>query len=132
MAEISGNIYNLQAEINFVMGETKSTATFRILTKLLPGVDVILGKPWLRDAKPMIDFENGSIYLNILHALGPKSEIPPLSPPMESSPAAAILTLAAMLVNVVATATPVTQAGAVTTTTSGGVSIDFTEISAIR
>ena len=39
---------------------------------------------------------------------------------MESSPAAAILTLATMLANVVAATTPAARAGAVTTTTSGG------------
>ena len=32
------SICNLQAELQFAMGETKSTATFRVLTKLLPGV----------------------------------------------------------------------------------------------
>ena len=34
---------NLQAEINFAMGEKKSSATFQIVEKLLPGIDVILG-----------------------------------------------------------------------------------------
>ena len=116
------SICHLQAEMQFAMGETKSTATFRVLTKLLPGVDTILGKPWLKAAKPKIDFETGSIYLNKLHALGPKAEIPPA---MENSPAAAILTLATMLANVLATTTtPVTRAtstvaSAATTTTSG-------------
>ena len=82
------------------MGETKSTATFRVLTKLLPGVDTILGKPWLKAAKPNIDFETGSIYLNKLHALGPSAEIPLAT---ESSPAAAIVTLATLLATAVAT-----------------------------
>ena len=111
------SVCHLQAEMDFAMGETKSTATFRILTNLLPGVDTILGKPWLRAAKPKIDFETGSIYINRLHALGPKAETPPT---MESSPAAAILTLASLLATAVATAMPATRAGAVTTTTAGG------------
>ena len=67
------SICNLQAEMLFTMGETKSTAKFRVLTNLLPGVDTILGKPWLRAAKPKIDFGTGSIYVNRLHALGPKA-----------------------------------------------------------
>ena len=110
------SICNLQAEMPFTMGETKSTATFRFLTNLLPGVDTILGKPWLRAAKPKIDFETGSIYVNRLHALGPKANTPPM---MESSPAATILTLASLLATSVATAMPATRAGAVTTTAGG-------------
>ncbi len=83
------SICNLQAEINFTIGETKSTATFRIVTKLLPGIEVILGKPWLKAAKPSVDFETGSVYVNRRHALGPKLEPSPLTenPPV-TAPAA--------------------------------------------
>ena len=83
------SICNLQAEMNFIIGETKSTATFRIVTKLLPGIEVILGKPWLKAAKPSVDFETGSVYVNRRHALGPKLEPSPLTenPPV-TAPAA--------------------------------------------
>ncbi len=52
-------VSNLQAEFEFKLGEVSSKAKFRVLTKLLPGVDVILGKPWLKSAGPAIDFETG-------------------------------------------------------------------------
>ena len=69
------------------MGETKSTATFRIVTKLLPGIEVILGKPWLKAAKPRVDFETGSVYVNKRHAFGPKLEPLPSTenPPVTAS-----------------------------------------------
>ena len=86
---------NLQADVEFKVGEVSSSAKFRVLTKLLPGVDVILGKPWLKSAGPAIDFEMGSVYVNNKHALGPKaiilpSTIPsiPLPSPQTSSAAA--------------------------------------------
>ena len=50
----------LQAEVEFKLGDVSSSAKFRVLTKLLPGVDVILGKPWLKNAGPAINFETGS------------------------------------------------------------------------
>ena len=52
----------------------------------MPGVDVILGKPWLKNAGPAINFENGSVYVDGKHALGPKTIVP--IPPNVSSPAA--------------------------------------------
>ena len=45
------SVCHLQAEMDFAMGETKSTATFRILTNLLPGVDTILGTPAMAQAE---------------------------------------------------------------------------------
>ena len=85
-------ISQLQTEVEFKLGEVSSTAKFRVLTKLLPGVDVILGKPWLRNAGPAINFETGSVYVGGKHALGPKSAIATASvtpiPPSKATVAA--------------------------------------------
>ena len=43
---------HLQANVEFKLGEVSSSAKFRVLTNLLPGVDLILGKPWLKNAGP--------------------------------------------------------------------------------
>ena len=106
-ADARESICNLQAEIEFTIGEVKSKATFRVLTTLLPGVELILGKTWLKEAKPTIDFETGSVYVNRVHALGPKVEISSLqlAPVATTSVAASILTLATILASVVATTT---------------------------
>ena len=58
---------NLQSEMEFKIGEFKSKATFRLITNLLPGLDLILGKTWLKEAKPIIDFESGTVRVNGLH-----------------------------------------------------------------
>ena len=105
-ADARESICNLQTEMEFMIGEVKSKATFRVLTTLLPGVELILGKTWLKEAKPTIDFETGSVYVNRVHALGPKVEIsPPLAPVATTSVAASILTLATILASAVATTT---------------------------
>ena len=56
--------------MEFKIGEVKSKAAFRLITNLLPGVNLILGKTWLKEAKPTIDFESGAVRINGLHALG--------------------------------------------------------------
>ena len=70
---------HLQVNVEFKLGEVSSSAKFRVLTNLLPGVDMILGKPWLRNAGPAINFETGSVYVDSKHALGPKT-IPSITP----------------------------------------------------
>ena len=64
---------HLQANVEFKLDEVSSSAKFRVLTNLLPGVDMILGKPWLKNAGPAINFETGSVYVDNKHALGPKT-----------------------------------------------------------
>ena len=48
---------------------------------------MILGKPWLKNAGPVINFETGSVYVDSKHALGPKT-IPLNFPTSSSSPSA--------------------------------------------
>ena len=64
---------HLQANVEFKLGEVSSSAKFRVLANLLPGVDMILGKSWLKVAGPAINFETGSVYVDGKHALGPKT-----------------------------------------------------------
>ena len=63
---------HLQTNMEFKLGEVSSSAKFRVLTNLLPEVDMILGKPWLRNAGPAFNFETGSVSVNGTHAQGPK------------------------------------------------------------
>ena len=48
---------HLQTNVEFKLSEVSSSAKFRVLTDLLPGVDMILGKPWLKNAGPAFNFE---------------------------------------------------------------------------
>ena len=76
-------VSHLQVNVEFKLGEVSSSAKFRVLTNLLPGVDMILGKPWLKNAGPAINFETGSVYGDNKHALGPKTILANI--PMSSS-----------------------------------------------
>ena len=93
------SVCNLQSEMEFKIGEVRSKASFRLITNLLPGVDVILEKAWLKETKPTIDFESGAVQVNGLHALDPKAES--LSPTPIS--ATDLLALATILATAVAT-----------------------------
>ena len=74
--------------MEFKLDEVSYSSKFRVLTNLLPGVDVILGKPWLKNAGPAINFETGCVYVDGKHALGPKTS--PLNIPTPSSSSSAI------------------------------------------
>ena len=95
------SVCNLQSEMEFKIGEVKSKATFRLITNLLPGLDLILGKTWLKEAKPVIDFESVAVQVNGLHALNPKVELPTPTPISATD----LLALATILATAVATTT---------------------------
>ena len=99
---------NLQSEMEFMIGEVKSKATFRLISNLLPGMDLILGKTWLKEAKPTIDFESGAVRVNGLHALGPKLESPLVTPVSATD----LLALATILAMAVATSTVTSEKSA--------------------
>ena len=52
-----------QVRTRMTIGEWTGMVTLRVCPKLLPGVDIILGMPWLRAHNPVIDWAAGSVMI---------------------------------------------------------------------
>ena len=80
------SVCNLQSEMELKIGEVNSKATFRLMKNLLLELDLILGETCLKEAKLVIDLKLGAVYVNGLHALGPKVKLPtPLLTPVSAT-----------------------------------------------